>query len=162
MGARIAIGSDHRGYFLKQALLPMLEERGHRHQDMGCHNEEAVDYPDVAEKVARAVANGEADYGVLVCGTGIGMSIAANKVPGIRAALCSDPMSARMARQHNDSNVLCMGGAMVGECLAREIAAVYLSTGFEGGRHARRTKKISRLEDKPLSNAGSTRQEDGN
>ena len=143
---KIAIGSDHRGFLLKQAILPFLEELGHQSQDMGCNSYDAVDYPDVAKKVAGAVAGGEADYGVLICSTGIGMSIAANKVPGVRAALCSDRLGARMARQHNNANVLCIGGGMIGEKLAREITTEYLSTDFEGGRHARRVGKIRRLE----------------
>ena len=143
---RIAIGSDHRGYPLKQSILPMLEELGHQWEDRGCYSSEPVDYPDVAERVARAVSEGEADYGLLVCGTGIGMSIAANKVPGVRAALCAYPYSARMARQHNDANVLCVGGALLGEWLAKEIITAYLSSGFEGGRHSRRIEKIRNIE----------------
>jgi ribose 5-phosphate isomerase B len=143
---RIAIGSDHRGFALKEAIVPLLAELGHQHLDLGCHDGSSVDYPDIAERVATAVAKGEANCGVLICGTGIGMSITANKVPGIRAALCSDPMSAKMAREHNDANVLCMGGAMIGEWLAREITLAYLTSEFEGGRHARRVAKISRLE----------------
>jgi ribose 5-phosphate isomerase B len=142
----VAIGSDHRGFHLKQSLLGLLAELGHQHQDMGCSSPEPVDYPDVAVKVATAVTRGEADRGVLICGTGIGMSISANKVPGIRAALCGEPSSARMARQHNDANVLCMGGAVVGEKLARAITVAYLTTEFEGGRHSRRLEKVSLLD----------------
>jgi ribose 5-phosphate isomerase B len=144
---RIAVGSDHRGFQLKQALVPVFAELGHQHVDMGCGAKEQVDYPDVAALVAAAVAGGQADRGVLICGTGIGMSITANKVPGIRAALCAEPISARMARQHNDANVLCLGGAILGEWLAREITAAYLTTEFEGGRHVQRLAKISVLED---------------
>ena len=143
---RIAIGSDHRGFALKQSIVALLEEMGHQTEDSGCYSSDSVDYPDVAEKVAGSVGKGEADYGVLICGTGIGMSIAANKVPGVRAALCSDPSSAVMARQHNDANVLCMGGAMIGEWVAQEITKAYLDAGFEGGRHARRVEKITRLD----------------
>ena len=143
---RIVIGSDHRGYRLKQAVLPLFKDLGLEWADRGCHDEESVDYPVVAEEVARAVAQGQADCGMLICGTGVGMSIAANKVPGIRAALCSDPMTARMARQHNDANILCLGGASIGEWLAREIAIAYLSAEFEGGRHIRRLEHISALE----------------
>ena len=146
---RIAVGSDHRGFLLKQAIMPLLEELGHESEDMGCHSSAAVDYLDVAAKVAGAVAGGEADYGVLICGTGIGMSIAANKVPGVRAALCSDPLGARMARQHNDANVLCMGSGLMGEQLAREITMEYLSAKFEGGRHAHRVGEIRQLENNP-------------
>ncbi len=148
---RIAIGSDHRGFLLKKAIIPLLAELGHDSHDMGCYNGDPIDYPDVAEKVAIAVANGEADYGVLICGTGTGMSISANKVPGVRAALCTDPMSAQMARRHNDANVLCLGGEMIGEWLAKEITAAYLSAEFEGGRHARRVEKISRLDNRLMS-----------
>ena len=149
---RIAVGSDHRGFHLKQAVAPVFAELGHEHVDMGCVAGEQVDYPDVASLVAAAVAGGEADRGVLICGTGIGMSITANKVPGVRAALCAEPISAKMARQHNDANVLCMGGGVVGEWLAREITVAYLTTEFEGGRHVRRLGKISALE-----NGGDTR-----
>ena len=148
---RIAIGSDHRGFLLKQAIIPLLAELGHEYHDVGCYDEDTIDYPDVAEKVAMAVANGEADYGVLICGTGTGMSISANKVPGVRAALCTDPMSAQMARRHNDANVLCLGGAMIGEWLGREITSAYLSAEFEGGRHTRRVEKISQLENRLTS-----------
>ena len=155
---RIAIGSDHRGFPLKQAIVPLLTELGHQFQDMGCYDRDSVDYPDVAEKVAEAVAKGESDCGVLICATGIGMSISANKVPGIRAALCSDPISARMTRQHNDANILCMGGEMIGELLAKEIATVYLSSEFEGGRHARRVGKIRRLENTSLPRSTHTQE----
>ena len=144
---RIAIGSDHRGFALKEAITPFLEELGHQYQDEGCYSSDPEDYPDVAERVARSVADGRADRGVLICGTGVGMSISANKVPGIRAALCADSMSARMSRQHNDANVLCMGGAILGEWVARDIVTSYLSAQFEGGRHARRVEKIHQLED---------------
>lgn len=148
---RIAIGSDHRGLLLKQAIIPLLTELGHDSRDMGCYNGDSIDYPDIAEKVARAVAKGEADFGMLICGTGIGMSIAANKVPGVRAASCGDSMSAQMARRHNDSNVLCLGGEMIGEWLAKEIILAYLSAEFEGGRHVRRVDKISQLENQLMS-----------
>ena len=143
---RVAIGSDHRGFALKQSIVSLLEDMGHQAEDAGCFGSDSVDYPDVAETVASAVGNGQADCGVLICGTGIGMSIAANKVPGVRAALCSDPFSAVMARQHNDANVLCMGGAMIGEWVAQEITKAYLEAGFEGGRHTRRVEKIMRLD----------------
>ena len=143
---RIAVGSDHRGFLLKRAVEPVLAELGHQYEDMGCYSSDPVDYPDVAEKVAWAVADGKAEHGLLICGTGIGMSITANKIPGVRAALCSDPVSARMARQHNDANVLCIGGVMIGEWLAREIITTYLAAEFEDGRHRRRVEKISRLE----------------
>jgi ribose 5-phosphate isomerase B len=150
---RIAVGSDHRGFQLKQALVPVFAELGHQHVDMGCGAKEQVDYPDVAALVAAAVAGGQADRGVLICGTGIGMSITANKVPGIRAALCAELISARMARQHNDANVLCLGGAVLGEWLAREITTAYLTAEFEGGRHVRRLEKISVLENGGVARA---------
>ena len=127
-------------------MLMLLEGLGHQPDDMGCYSRDPVDYPDVAGNVARAVSEGRADRGILICGTGIGMSIAANKVPRVRAALCSDPATARLARQHNDANVLCMGGSIIGEWLAREIVEAYLSADFEGGRHARRVGKIRQLE----------------
>ncbi len=143
---RIAVGSDHRGLPLKQVIISLLTELGHDSRDMGSYNGDPIDYPDIAEKVATAVAKGEADYGMLICGTGIGMSIAANKIPGVRAALCTDTLSAQMARRHNDSNVLCLGGEMIGEWLAKEITLAYLSSEFEGGRHVPRVEKISQLE----------------
>ena len=143
---RIAIGSDHRGFALKQSLIDMICELGHEPDDMGCYDDEAVDYPDYAEKVATAVSRGKADRGILICGTGIGMSIAANKVPGVRAALCADPFSARMAREHNDANVMCIGGGLVGEWSAQETVKAYLEAEFEGGRHSRRVDKIGAIE----------------
>jgi len=143
---RIAIGSDHRGYRLKQRLAQWLNERDIRFHDFGCLGERQVDYPDVAIQVARAVAQGDYDHGILVCGTGIGMSITANKVPGIRAALCHSIFMARMAREHNDANVLCMGGDVVGADLALEIARTYLESTFQGERHARRVGKIAAFE----------------
>lgn len=142
----IAIGSDHRGYKLKQKLSTLLSEMGHQYQDAGCFNEHPIDYPDVAATVGTAVANGEVDLGVLICGTGIGMSISANKVIGIRAALCNDPLLARMARQHNDANILCMGGSTIDESLAFEIICAFLTSEFEGARHSRRLDKIIQLE----------------
>ena len=143
---RIAIGSDHRGFALKQSLIDMFRELGHETDDVGPYDDDAVDYPDYAEKVAWAVSKGKADRGVLICGTGIGMSIAANKVPGVRAALCSDPFSARMAREHNDANVVCIGGTILGEWSAQETIKAYLEAEFEGGRHSRRVEKIGAIE----------------
>jgi ribose 5-phosphate isomerase B len=143
---RIAIGCDHNGLDLKEALTPLLRERGHQVQDVGCFSPSAVDYPDIAQQVAQAVARGECQQGLLICATGIGMSIAANKVPGIRAALCSDPFSAQRAREHNDANVLCLGGLVTRPELAREILLAYLDASFEGGRHARRVDKIQGIE----------------
>ena len=130
----IAIASDHGGYTLKQTLIDHLTAQGIQVEDLGCHGE-AVDYPDYAEKLCRGVVAGTYERGILVCGTGIGMSIAANKIPGIRAALCADCYSAEMSRQHNDANVLCLGGRTLGPELAKRIADTYLSTGFSGVEH---------------------------
>lgn len=143
---RIAIGADHAGYTLKETLAAYMRERGIEVIDFGTHGPDPVDYPDYARVVAEAVARGEADFGVLICGTGVGMAITANKVAGIRAAAVSDVYSARMSRAHNDANVLCMGGRVVGPGLAIEILETWLRTPFEGGRHARRVEKIRAME----------------
>ena len=139
---KVIIGCDHGGFELKEALLAHLEQQGVELQDVGCFSRESVDYPDYAHKVASAVAQGEFDRGLLVCGTGLGMSMAANKHPGVRAALCSEPLSAAMSRAHNDANVLCLGGRVVGTGLAEEIVLAFLTAKFQGGRHARRVEKI--------------------
>ncbi|MBC8449012.1 MAG: ribose 5-phosphate isomerase B [Chloroflexi bacterium] len=139
---RIAIGSDHAGYVLKAEIACWLVEQGYQVRDLGTGNaEDSVDYPDFARAVAQAVAAGECDLGIAICGTGIGVSITANKVPGVRAAVCTDTYMARMSRQHNDANVLCLGGRVVGIGLALDIVAAWLSASFEGGRHARRVAK---------------------
>ena len=143
---RIAIGSDHAGFALKQAVISLLSELGHSYEDFGCHNTTSVDYPDIARPVAEAVAQDKYDRGILMCATGVGMGIVANKVSGIRAAPCSDTFSARRAREHNDANVLCLGEWVIGQGLAREIVTTYLSADFVGGRHARRVEKIRVLE----------------
>jgi ribose 5-phosphate isomerase B len=143
---RIAIGSDHRGFALKEALKELLGELGHEWVDFGCQGEDAVDYPDIARPLGEAVAAGEYERGILICGNGVGMSIAANKVKGVRAALCQNSFTARLARRHNDVNVLCLGGWCVGRGLAEEIVRVFLSEDFEGGRHARRLEKIREME----------------
>lgn len=143
---RVAIGADHAGYALKETLATYMRERGIEVIDFGTHGPDPVDYPDYARVVAEAVARGEADFGVLICGTGVGMAITANKVAGIRAAAVSDVYSARMSRAHNDANILCMGGRVVGPGLAIEILETWLRTPFEGGRHARRVEKIRALE----------------
>lgn len=143
---RIAIGSDHAGYDLKQDLIQFLISEGYEVIDVGTDSRDSCDYPDFARAVCEKVVSGEAARGVLICGTGIGMAIAANKVPGIRAACCTEPYSARLTRQDNDSNVLTLGARVVGSGLAREILAVWLSTPFAGGRHQRRVEKIARLE----------------
>ena len=144
---KVAIAADHGGFALKQQLRTWLEEWGIDYRDFGTHDEQSVDYPDYAEPVARAVAAGEFDRGILICGSGIGMSIAANKVPGIRAAVCHDTFSARATRQDNDSNVLTLGARVVGPGLAREVVKVWLDTEFAAGRHARRVDKIKKLEE---------------
>ncbi|HEC34665.1 MAG TPA: ribose 5-phosphate isomerase B [Chloroflexi bacterium] len=145
---RIAIGADHGGYHLKQEIGHFLLTSGHQVSDVGTHNEATTDYPDYAVQVARAVVAGEADLGVLVCGTGIGMSIAANKVRGARAAVATDCYMARMARRHNDANILCLGGRVLGVGTALEVVQAFLEGRFAGGRHARRVDKIQALEGK--------------
>lgn len=142
----IAIGCDHAGFNLKQTIVGLLTELGHTHQDFGCYNTISVDYPGIGRAVAEAVARGEFAQGILICSTGIGMSMVANKVPGIRAALCHDTFSARRAREHNDANVLCLGEWVVGPGLVRDIITTYLDAEFVGGRHARRLEKIKEME----------------
>ena len=139
----IAIGSDHGGYALKKALMAHLSERGLEYKDFGAYSEASCDYPVYAKAVAHAVADGECECGILICGTGIGMSMAANKVPGIRAAVCGDCFSAEATREHNDANVLCMGARVVGESLALKIADIFLDTPFSNDeRHIRRISQI--------------------
>ena len=139
---RIAIGADHAGFILKEHLRAWLAEAGHELRDFGAHSAESVDYPDYAALVAGAVAGGSAERGILVCGSGIGMAIAANRVRGVRAAACVDLYSARLCRQHNDANVLALGSRIVAPPLAEALAEVFLTTTFEGGRHARRVAKL--------------------
>lgn len=143
---KIAVGADHAGYDAKEALKRRLTEQGHDVNDEGTHGTASVDYPDFAARVGRAVAAGRARLGVLVCGTGIGMSIAANKIRGIRAARCTDAYSARMAREHNDANLLCLGSRVSGSGILEEILDAFVGHGFAGGRHAARVEKIHRLE----------------
>ncbi len=143
---KIAIASDHGGYDYKQELIPYIESLGHQVLDLGCHGPASVDYPDYGIPCAQAVARGEADRGVVICGTGIGISISANKVPGIRCALCTDPVMARLTREHNDANMLAMGGRIIGIELAKGIVQVFLSTEFSGGRHKIRIDKIAQYE----------------
>ncbi len=145
---KIAIGSDHAGFKLKEEIKKFLEEKGIEVKDFGTHSEERVDYPDYAIPLAESVAKGEEDFGILICGTGIGMSIAANKVKGIRASLVSDVYSAHSAREHNNANILCMGGRVLGVELAKEITNAWLNASFTGGRHGRRIKKIAEYESK--------------
>lgn len=143
---RIAVGTDHRGFQIRSKLIDMLERLGHEVDDVGTFTEESVDYPDVAAQVALKVSHGEVERGVLVCGTGLGMAIAANKFTGVRAAPCHDDLTAEMSRRHNDSNVLCLSSDLLGERLIDRMVELWLSTPFEGGRHARRVDKISDLE----------------
>ena len=142
----IALGSDHRGLEFKQAIQDFIIELGHGCHDFGCYDSNSVDYPDIAREVAGAVNSGEYDYGILICGTGIGMSMAANKIRGIRAALCRDALDASRARQHNDANILCLGSERVQPDTAREIVKTFLSVQFEGGRHLQRLDKMRSLE----------------
>lgn len=144
---KIAIGNDHRGTEVKQKLIELLGGLGHQVLDEGTKSTESVDYPDIARRVAELVSRGEADRGILICGTGIGMAIAANKIPGVRAAPCHDDLTAEMSRRHNDLNVLCLSADMLGERLIDRMVEIWLSTDFEGGRHARRVQKITELED---------------
>lgn len=142
----IGIGNDHAGTEIKAAIVKYFKENGIEYKDYGCMSGEKCDYPEKAKEVCDDVVNGTLDKAILVCGTGIGISIAANKVKGIRAACCSDYYSAKLTRQHNDANVLCMGGRVVGEGLACELVDVFLKTEFEGGRHQRRVNMITDIE----------------
>lgn len=145
---KVAIASDHGGVNLRKEIMDLMDELGIEYEDFGCEGTGSVDYPDYALPVAERVASGEFDKGILICGTGIGMSIAANKVKGIRCALVHDVFSAKATRQHNDTNVLAMGERVIGPGLAREIAQAWLTTEFEGGRHQRRVIKITDIESK--------------
>lgn len=135
---KVAIGSDHRGYISKQKLITLLQQKGYGIQDFGTYNTDSCDYPEIAKSVGKAVAEGTADSGVLVCGTGIGMSIVANKIPGVRAARVVDPMDASLARKHNDANVMCLSEV----CPLTPIFDLWFETEFEGGRHTRRVEQI--------------------
>lgn len=143
---RISIGADHRGFPLKERLVPWLKEQGFEVADEGATTTSSVDYPDYAAKVAEKVSHGEADRGILICATGVGMCITANKVHGVRATTCGDEEVAKLSRQHNDVNVLCMSGDRLDDAAAQRILSVWLETEFEGGRHARRIEKIADLE----------------
>ncbi|MDO4568044.1 MAG: ribose 5-phosphate isomerase B [Clostridia bacterium] len=143
---RIALGADHAGYELKRLLRGFIADMGHEVTDMGCYDAQRVDYPDIGIALGSAVANGECDLGVLVCGTGIGMSIAANKVRGVRCALCGDAVSARFAREHNDANILALGARIIGDETAKAIVAAWLGAEFGGGRHAHRLDIIAQYE----------------
>ena len=142
MNKIVAIGNDHAGLALKQALLSEIEACGFTVQDLGCDTPASVDYPDYGRKVAEAVTSGAAQFGIAVCGSGIGISIAANRVAGARAALCQSGLAAALSRQHNDANILCLGARLIGEAEAKECVQRFLATPFEGGRHALRVEKL--------------------
>ncbi len=144
---KVAIGSDHRGLEAKEQIMIIAAELGHECIDFGTNNDSPVDYPDTAYLAAKAVANGQADRAILACATGIGMCMAANKVDGVRAALCHDELSAQVSRDHNDANVLCLSGDQVGSVLLRKMVEVWLNTEFSRGRHERRVKKIHQIEE---------------
>lgn len=143
---KIAVGSDHRGVTAKQRVLAALNRLGHEAVDMGTNGPGAVDYPDIAFAVAKQVGGGEVERGVLICGTGLGMSMAANKVKGVRAAPCHDSITAELSRAHNDANLLCLSGDLLGEELIERMIKIWLQTPFDGGRHARRVEKIMAFE----------------
>lgn len=143
---RIAVGSDHRGMSVKERIIELLRRMEQEVIDVGPSTQESIDYPDVAAAVAQKVSVGEVQRGILICGTGIGMCIAANKFPGVRAAPCHDDLTAEMSRRHNDLNVLCLSADMLGERLIDHMVEIWLTTEFEGGRHARRVEKITQLE----------------
>jgi ribose 5-phosphate isomerase B len=143
---RVAIGADHRGFSIRVKLVELVQKLGHEVIDVGAFSPDAVDYPDIAAAVAHKVSHGEVDCGILACGTGLGMCIAANKVHGVRAAPCHDDITAELSRRHNDANILCLSADMLGERLIDRMVEIWLSTAFEGGRHARRIDKITELE----------------
>ena len=146
---KIGIANDHSGIEMKQKITAFLQERGHEVVNFGTDKNESCDYPIYGEKVGRAVASGEVDRGILICGTGLGISLAANKVHGVRAVVCSEPCTARLSRQHNDANVLAFGARIVGLELAKMIVETWLAAEFEGGRHKRRVDMIMEIEDRP-------------
>ena len=135
---KVAIGCDHGGIDLKDIIKSVLTDLGHEIDDQGCYSSESVDYPNFAKSVSLLVKDGKCDRGILICGTGIGMSMAANRIPGIRAALCHEMFSARMSREHNDANILCLGARVIGQGLAAEVVKTWMTTDFVGGRHQRR------------------------
>jgi ribose 5-phosphate isomerase B len=151
---KIAIGSDHRGYEAKRHIVALLQELNHEVLDVGPASKESVDYPDYAFQVAQAVSEGRVERGILICGTGIGMCIAANKVRGVRAAPCHDSITAEMSRRHNDANVLCLSADLLGEELMGRMIRIWLATEFEGSRHARRVEKIARFEAEQTKGTG--------
>ena len=143
---KIALGCDHGGYELKQYLIPVIERLGHQVQDFGCDSTESCDYPDFGAAAARAVADGSCERGIVICTTGIGISIAANKIKGIRCAHCADSLQAEMTRRHNDANMMAIGAGFTGKNMAERMVEVFLNTEFEGGRHQRRVDKVMALE----------------
>jgi ribose 5-phosphate isomerase B len=143
---RVGVGCDHRGFQIKNKVVQLLKQLNHDVTDFGTHSAESVDYPDIAAAVAQAVSEGSVERGILICGSGLGMCIAANKFPGVRAATCHDDLTAEMSRRHNDVNVLCLSADMLGERLVDRMVEIWLKTEFEGGRHARRVEKIRALE----------------
>ena len=145
---KIALGCDHGGYELKEYIIQVLKRLGHEVEDFGCHSLDSCDYPDFGAAAARAVAEGKCERGIVICTTGIGISITANKVKGIRCALCSEPLSAELTRHHNDANMLAMGAGMVGPMMARQIVTAFLTHEFDGGRHQRRVDKITAVENR--------------
>ena len=145
---KIALGCDHGGYELKQFIMKTLEKLGYEYEDFGCYSLESCDYPDFGAAAARAVAEGKCDRGIVICTTGIGISIAANKIKGIRCAHCADCLEAEMTRRHNDANALCMGGRVVGPGLACQLVDIFLNTEFEGGRHEKRVAKLMAIENR--------------
>lgn len=147
---KLAIGCDHGGFELKEAVRGYLEENNIPYEDFGAYNTDSIDYAPIAAKAAKAVASGEADYGILVCSTGIGISISANKVKGIRAALCTNEFCAEMTRRHNNANILCMGGKVIDKETALKLVDIFLHTEFEGGRHQRRIDQIAQIENGQL------------
>lgn len=144
---KVAIGSDHRGFAAKQQIKSILTQLGHDYIDFGTNDNNPIDYPDLAYLAATTVAKKQADRGILICATGLGMSIAANKIKGIRAVLCHDELSAQISRDHNDANVLCISGDQINEVLLRKMVEVWLNTDFAGGRHERRVRKIAAIEE---------------
>ena len=143
---KIALGCDHGGYALKQDIIKVLEKLGHEYEDFGCYSTESCDYPDFGAAAARAVAEGKCDRGIVICTTGIGISMAANKVKGIRCAHCADTVEAELTRRHNDANMMAIGAGFTGTLLAKRMVEVFLTTGFEGGRHARRVGKVDAIQ----------------
>jgi ribose 5-phosphate isomerase B len=148
---KIVVGSDHRGFDVKRRVVTLLQQMNHEVEDLGAAGKESVDYPDFAYLVAKAVSDGQAERGILVCGSGIGMCIAANKVRGVRAAPCHDNITAEMSRRHNDANVLCLSADLLGGELIDRMIRIWLETPFEGGRHARRVGKIAQIESESLN-----------